>query len=160
MGPACQFSLPPCAGRPRLCHRRILPCPASPRRPAPHVEWLPSRLNSPCHQGPSLTPLNLALSSMALKPLTPSLPARPPLPSAPSAPIKGYESPRASPALFPSLPSSLAPSFALAMSSSCRHSLPLLRRIFASARAPVSTPLAPPRPAHRPPPSPVSTGEP
>jgi hypothetical protein len=57
---------------------------------------------------------------------------------------------------FPSLLSSLAPSFALTMSSSLCRSSPLLRRIYAASRASVSTPLAPPRPAHPPPPAPTS----
>jgi hypothetical protein len=46
------------------------------------------------------------------------------------------------------------------MSSSRCHSLPPLHRLFAAALASVSTPLAPPCPAHPPPPSPESTGEP
>jgi hypothetical protein len=104
MGPTYQLSLPPHAGRPRLRRRRIPPRPASLRRPAPHLEWLPSCLNSPRHQRPSLTPLNLAPSSTTLKPLTPSLPPRPPLPGAPTAPIKGNENPRPSPPPFPLSP--------------------------------------------------------
>jgi hypothetical protein len=156
MGPACQFSLPPRAGPPWLRRHRIPPRPASPRHPAPRLEWLPLCLYLLHHQGPSLTPLNLAPSSMVLKPLTPSLPSQPPLIGAPSTPIKGNESPRPSPSLFPSLPRS----FALTTSSSHRCSLPLSCHLFAAARAPVSTPLAPPRPTHPPPPSPVSTSEP
>jgi hypothetical protein len=59
----------------------------------PRLEWPPSRLNSPRHHGPSLTPVNLALSSIALRPLTLPLPPWPPLPGAPSAPITGDENP-------------------------------------------------------------------
>jgi hypothetical protein len=53
MGLACQLSLP--------LHTS----------PAPYLELPSSHINSPRHQGPSLTPLNLAPSSMMLKPLTP-----------------------------------------------------------------------------------------
>jgi hypothetical protein len=77
-----------------------LPVPPS---SAPRVAS-PSRLNSPRHQGPSLTPINLASSSMVLKPLTLSITTLATLPDAPSAPIKGDEHPRPSPPLFPLSP--------------------------------------------------------
>jgi hypothetical protein len=104
MGPACELSHPPHAGQPRpRCHR-ILLHPASLHRPAPRLEWPPSRLNSPCHQGPSLTPLNLTPSSMALKPLTPPVTTPTTLHDAPSTPIKGDEHHWPSPPLFPLSP--------------------------------------------------------
>jgi hypothetical protein len=81
------------------------------------------------------------------------LPPWPPLPDAPSAPIKSDEHPRPSPPLFPSLLSSLTPSFTLAPSSSPRHSLPPSHRLSDAACAPVSTPSAP---SHPPPPPSVS----
>jgi hypothetical protein len=79
-GPACQLSLPPSAWRQRPRHCQTPSCPASLCRLAPCLEWPPSRLISPRHQGPSLTPLHLAPSSMLLKPLMPHIttPATPP----------------------------------------------------------------------------------
>jgi hypothetical protein len=56
----------------------------------------------------------------------------------------------------PSLPSSLTPSFTLTMSSIRRHSSPSPRRLFAAARAPVSTTLALPRSPPSPPASPTT----
>jgi hypothetical protein len=100
---------------------------------------------------------------MVLKPITPALttPATPPWRS-----LDPYKKATSNPGphrpFFPSLPSSLAPSFTLAPSSSCyRSSLPSLRRCLSdAARALVSTPPASPRPAHPPPPPPTSTGVP
>jgi hypothetical protein len=95
---------------------------------------------------------------MVLKPLTPVIttPATPPWRS-----LDHYKRAKSTIGphrpFFPSLPSSLTPSFTLAMSSSRHHSSPLSHRLFTSTHALVSTPLAPPRP----PPLPsASTGKP
>jgi hypothetical protein len=104
MGPACYLSLPPCTDRPRPPRCQIPPRSASLRRPAPRLEWSPSRLNLPRHQGPSLNPLNLTSSSMALKPITSPVttPATPPRRSL--GPYKSRRAPPALTALFPLSP--------------------------------------------------------
>jgi hypothetical protein len=55
----------------------------------------------------------------------------------PPSPIKGYEHPRLSPPLFPSLMSSLAPSVTLTLSSGPHHSSPPSHCLSTAARAPV-----------------------
>jgi hypothetical protein len=77
--PACQLHLPPRASR-----RRIPPRPATPRRPAPHLEWLPHALTCPTIKTPSLTLPLTSPSSMALKTLTPPIPPGHPSPARPT----------------------------------------------------------------------------
>jgi hypothetical protein len=130
----------------------------SPRRPA--LPRMPPELLPPRYHFPLLNPPpNLAPPSMALTPLTPLLlPLATPLQRSPS-PYKRAMRPPTLTIAHPPLPSSFAPSFALATSSSRYRSLSLVCRLSATPPSPVSTSLAPPRLAHPPPPSPVTTGE-
>jgi hypothetical protein len=116
-GPSCQLYLPPRAGRPWLRRHRILLRPATARRPASRLEWLPHALTRPTINLLLNPPLNLAVFS-GLKNINATVtpPPRHPSLALPPAPIKGKDHPRTSLHLFPSLPSPLAPSFTLAMS--------------------------------------------
>jgi hypothetical protein len=108
---------------------------------------------------PPLNPLlTLPPSSMALKPLTPPLlPPGHPSPVPPGPYKRVMRPPRPSPHHIPSFPSFFVPSSTLATSSSRCCSLPPVHRLVATPPSPVSTLLAPPRPARPPPPSPVSS---
>jgi hypothetical protein len=156
----------------RLLSLMSLPCGARLSAPSPSPRWptvaTSPRLLRPPHAAqlhPRMPPEPL-LAPPSSPPLNPPLNLAPVLNGVkainaavtPPGPYKRVMRPPSLTAPHPLSPKLLRALFSLATSSSRRRSLPPVRRLFATARASMSTSLAAPRPA-RPSPSPVSTGE-
>jgi hypothetical protein len=135
------------------------PPPAAPRAAQPYLGCHPSFYHPAIISTSLIPPLNLTPAFNGVNTINAAVtPPATPLWCSPG-PYKRAMRPPTHTHLIPSLPSSFAPSFTLVTSSSRRRSLPPVHHLSVTLPSPVSTSLAPPRPAHPPPPSLASTGE-